>query len=164
MISPLASECGPDPPEPVSTGMVRFFLGPAITALAPAAISAGTLSAAGEALHRLPTMVQRPCTCFEPMRLAASTTPGHAFFRAACSPSSAHETAAPISKPEAVFLISLHRLDALDVDDEVRLDELALHADQQIGSAGENGGFSSFLCQKSDGGLGRAGCFVSHKF
>ena len=78
-----------------------------IDALAPAATSAGTLSAAGEALQRLPTMVQRPWTCFEPISFAASTTPGQAFFRAAFSPSTAQGTAAPMLKPSAVSLISL---------------------------------------------------------
>ncbi len=37
---------------------------------------AGTLSAAGEALHRLPPAEARPWICFEPIRLMASTTPG----------------------------------------------------------------------------------------
>ena len=46
------------------------------TAIAVTAIGSGyVLSAAGEALQRLPTMVQRPCTCLEPISLAASTTP-----------------------------------------------------------------------------------------
>ena len=71
----------------VSTAIVRLPAGPPIDALAPAATSAGTLSAAGEALQRLPTMVQRPCICFEPISFAASTTPGHAFFSSAFSPS-----------------------------------------------------------------------------
>ena len=59
-----------------STGTSRRPLGPTIEALAPAAISAGTLSAAGEPLHRLPPMVARPWIWVEPIRLAASTTPG----------------------------------------------------------------------------------------
>ena len=48
-----------------------------MTAFAPAAI-AGTLSAAGDALHRLPTSVARPCIWSEPIKLAASTNPGQA--------------------------------------------------------------------------------------
>ena len=69
--------------------------------VAPAATSAGTLSAAGEALHRLPPADARPWICLEPIRLMASTTPGQAFFSAACSPISAPETAAPIRKTPA---------------------------------------------------------------
>ena len=49
--------------------------------MAPAATRAGTLSAAGEALQRLPAMVARPWICVEPIRFAASTTPGQAFFK-----------------------------------------------------------------------------------
>jgi hypothetical protein len=55
-----------------------------------------------------------------------------------------------------------HRRDALDVDDEVGLDEAAFHADEEIGSACEYSRLASFLRQKRNGGLGRAGCFVSH--
>ena len=73
--------------------------GPASVATAPAAMSAGTLSAAGEPLQRLPPSVARPCTWVEPMRFAASTTPGHAFLRRACSLSSAPVTAAPMRQP-----------------------------------------------------------------
>src|SRR5688572_23916401 len=102
MISPLASEVLPGPVGTFSTGIVRAPFGPAIDALAPAATRAGTLSAAGEALQRFPTMVQRPCTCFDPISLAASTTPGQAFFRAVFSPSAAQGTAAPMLKPVAV--------------------------------------------------------------
>ena len=86
--------------------MVRLPLGPEMTTLALAAMRAGTLSAAGEALQRLPTMVQRPCTCFEPMRLAASTTPGQAFTRAAFSARATPGTAAPMVNPLADFLMS----------------------------------------------------------
>jgi hypothetical protein len=39
---------------------------------APAAIIAGTLSAAGEALHKLPPAVARPLIWIEPIRPAAS--------------------------------------------------------------------------------------------
>ena len=46
-----------------------------ISTAASAAISAGTLSAAGEALHRLPAAVARPCTWVEPISSTASTTP-----------------------------------------------------------------------------------------
>ena len=85
-------------------------------------------------------MVQRPWTCLEPISLAASTTPGHAFFRAAFSPSTAQGTAAPMLKPSAVSLISLKPVDRLDVDDQVGFDEAALHPHQQVAASGENGG------------------------
>jgi hypothetical protein len=57
----------------LSTATSRRPLGPATTQVARAAISAGTLSAAGDALHRLPASDARPCTWVEPIRLAAST-------------------------------------------------------------------------------------------
>src|SRR6266404_4664579 len=79
-----------------STGRSRLPLGPTRVATAPAAMSAGTLSAAGEPLQRLPPRVARPCTWVDPMRFAASTTPGHAFLSRACSFSSAPVTAAPM--------------------------------------------------------------------
>ena len=58
-------------------------------------MSAGTLSAAGEALHRLPPGLARLWICVEPMSSTASTTPGHAALSAACSPISAPVAAAP---------------------------------------------------------------------
>ena len=98
-----------------STGTSRWPFGPAITQVARAAISAGTLSAAGDALHKLPASVARPCTCVEPIRFAPSTTPGHACTRGSHSPSSAPDVAAPMTKPPScsrmpempgIFLIS----------------------------------------------------------
>src|SRR5262245_6296639 len=62
-------------------------------------MSAGTLSAAGEPLHRLPPSVARPWTWVEPMRFAASTTPGHTSLSRGCSFSSAPVTAAPMRHP-----------------------------------------------------------------
>ncbi len=47
-------------------------------AIAPAAIMAGTLSAAGEPLHRLPPIEARPLTWIEPISLTPSITPGQA--------------------------------------------------------------------------------------
>ena len=82
-------------PRPAS----RAAPGPRTLTIAPAAIIAGTLSAAGEALHMLPTMVARPWIWVEPISSTASTTPGHSALTSACSPSSAPETAAPIRKP-----------------------------------------------------------------
>ncbi len=93
-------------------------LGPTRVATAPAAMRAGTLSAAGEPLQRLPPIVARPCTWVEPMRLAASTTPGHACLSRVWSLSSAPVTAAPMRQPpfssvtvrvSLIFLISTMR-------------------------------------------------------
>ena len=89
-----------------STGSSRRPLGPAIATIAPAAIIAGTLSAAGEALHRLPTIVARPWIWVEPIRSTASTTPGHILLTSGCSPSSAPVTAAPMRKPPFSAVIS----------------------------------------------------------
>ena len=105
MISPLASASLRGASITSSTGISRRPLGPTIEALALAAISAGTLSAAGEPLHRLPPMVARPWICVEPIRLAASTIPGHTDLSLGCSLSSAPVTAAPTRKPPASSLI-----------------------------------------------------------
>ena len=78
MNSPFWSEVCPGPVTIASTGASRLPLGPAMTAVARAAISAGTLSAAGEALHRLPANEARPWICSEPIRSMPSTIPGQA--------------------------------------------------------------------------------------
>ena len=57
--SPLRSEVVPGPVMILSTATVRLRCAPTTLTFAPAAISAGTASAAGEALHRLPAMVHR---------------------------------------------------------------------------------------------------------
>ena len=77
---------------------------------------AGTLSPAGEPLHRLPPGEARPCTCVEPIRLIASSTPGQTLPKRGCSASTAPDTAAPMRKPpsavssiaviSAIFLMS----------------------------------------------------------
>ena len=105
--SPLSRQVCPGPVGTFSTATERRPLGPTMTALAPAAIIAGTLSAAGEALHRLPASVQRPWIWSEPIRFAASTTPGQALVSALCSPNRAPGTPAPMLKPRAVAWISL---------------------------------------------------------
>src|SRR6266566_3276796 len=98
-ISPLRRASLRGPSITSSTGRSRLPSGPASVATAPAAMRAGTLSAAGEPLQRLPPSVARPCTWVEPMRFAASTTPGHTCFNRGCSLSSAPVTAAPIRQP-----------------------------------------------------------------
>src|SRR5262245_25103205 len=97
--SPLASESLRGPIITSSTGTSRRPAGPTTVATAPAAMRAGTLSAAGEPLHRLPPRVARPWTCVDPMRLAASITPGQTFPSVGCSLSSAPVTAAPTRNP-----------------------------------------------------------------
>src|SRR5712671_2800954 len=87
--------------------------------MAPAAIMAGTLSPAGEPLHRLPPAEARPWTWVEPIRLTASSTPGQTFPKRGCSASTAPGTAAPTRKPpsavssivviSAIFLMSTIR-------------------------------------------------------
>src|ERR1700719_923054 len=79
-------EMRPGPIAILSTVSSRRPFGPATTQVARAAISAGTLSAAGDALQRLPASDARPCTWVEPIRLALSTTPGQARRRASHSP------------------------------------------------------------------------------
>jgi len=77
--SPLASKSDPSVTI-ASTGASRLPLGPDDGGRR-AAISAGTLSAAGEALHRLPANEARPWICSEPIRSMPSTIPprsGHA--------------------------------------------------------------------------------------
>ena len=71
----------------------------------PAVIIAGTLSAAGEALQRLPPSEARPWIWVEPISSSASTTPGQACRTSGCSPSSAPLTAAPIRKPPSSAVI-----------------------------------------------------------
>jgi hypothetical protein len=104
-------------------------LGPTIDAFAPAAISAGTLSAAGEPLHRLPPMVARPCICVEPIRLAASTMPATRL-ELGCSFSSAPVTAAPIAEAAGLLLDLTQLGDALDVDQQTWLDHVGPHLHQ----------------------------------
>ena len=71
--------------------------GPAITALHPAAISAGTLSPAGEPLHRFPPREALPCICSDPISLNASKTPGQSLANFGFLLRFAPETEAPIT-------------------------------------------------------------------
>ena len=118
-----------------STGTSRRPSGPTTVTIAPAAIIAGTLSAAGEALHMLPTIVARPWIWVEPISSTASTTPGHSFSTSGCSPSCAPLTAAPIRKPPSSAAIVAHARDVLDVDHEVGLDQAGAELHQKIGAA-----------------------------
>src|SRR5713226_1705913 len=98
MNSPGLKEVRPGPVAILSTATSRRPFGPATTQVARAAINAGTLSAAGDALQRLPASDARPCTWVEPIRLAASTTPGQARRRASHSPITAPGVEAPDRK------------------------------------------------------------------
>ena len=73
MNSPALKEVRPGPVAMLSTGTSRRPFGPATTQVARAAISAGTLSPPA-----LPASDARPLHLVEPIRLAASTTPGQA--------------------------------------------------------------------------------------
>ena len=80
-----------------ATAITRAPSGPVTETVAPAAISPGTESAAGEPLHRFPVSVARPCTCVDPTRRIPSTTPGQSRHSAACAPSSTPDTAARLA-------------------------------------------------------------------
>ena len=75
-ISPGFRLVRPGPAGTSSTLISRRPFGPCTVTTAPAATIAGTLSPAGEPLQRLPPAEARPCTCLEPIRLIASSTPG----------------------------------------------------------------------------------------
>ncbi len=106
-----------------------------MTQMAPAAMRAGTLSAAGEELQRLPPRLARPCTWVEPMRLAASTTPGQALRRASCSPRTAPDVAAPMRKPPCSALISVMPGSFLMSMMSCGLCAPAAHLDQEVRAA-----------------------------
>ena len=78
MNSPSLSEVSPGPVTMSATSAVRSPEAPAITALAPLTIRAGTESAAGEALQRLPPQLDRFCIWSDPIRPLASERPGNA--------------------------------------------------------------------------------------
>ena len=132
------SEVRPGPVTMLSTGTSRWPPEPAITQVARAAISGGTLSAAGEALHRLPASDARPWIWVEPIRFAPSTMPGQACRRRACSPITAPEVAAPMTKTPSCFADAENARDLLGVDDVRRLHPAGAQLDQQVGPAGQD--------------------------
>ena len=105
-ISPGSRVVRPGPAGISSTGASRQPPGPTMAIRAPAAKSAGTLSAAGEPLQRLPASVARDWIWVEPMRLRASVTPGQSLLTPSCAPSSAPDTAAPIRQPPSSAMMS----------------------------------------------------------
>ncbi len=98
-ISPGFRLVRPGPAGTSSTFISRRPFGPCTVTMAPAATIAGTLSPAGEPLQRLPPADARPCTCLEPIRLTASSTPGQTLPKLLWSASAMPETAAPMRKP-----------------------------------------------------------------
>src|SRR5581483_11492638 len=66
--SPRSRTVRPGAVQNVSTGTVRSPFGPAITHSARFTIRAHVVSAAGEALHKLPPTVPRPWICVEPIK------------------------------------------------------------------------------------------------
>ncbi len=127
----------PGPTGIASTGTSRVPFGPTTRAIAPAATRAGTLSAAGEPLHRLPPIEARPRTWIEPISLTPSTTPGQALFSAAWLMISMPGTAAPMRKPPFFGRDLPYFRDLLDVDQERGLDQVGFHLHDDIGAAGQ---------------------------
>src|SRR5262249_31382471 len=144
MNSPGLKEVRPGPVAILSTGTSRFPFWPAITQVARAAISAGTLSAAGDALQRLPASDALPCTWVDPIRLAASTTPGQARCRASLT-DQRPGCRRPDDKTALVPANARDARDLLDIDNEVRLGPAGAKLNQQIGPARQDlrtaGGF-----------------------
>ena len=128
---------------------------PTITAVAPAAIMAGTLSAAGEALQRLPASVARPWIWVEPIRSMASTTPGQACFRRRMRLD--HRAGRGRADDEAaVFLADAHDAgDFLGIDDQIGLGPARPKLDQKIGSAGQQFGLAGGSGKQCDGFIDR---------
>ena len=138
-ISPGLKLVRPGPAGTFSTGISRRPFGPCTVTMAPAATMAGTLSPAGEPLQRLPPADARPCTCLEPIRLMASSTPGQTLPKRGWS--CQHHAGDGGADPEAAiggFLDRRHLGDFLDVDDHARLHDAGAHLHQKIGSAGQD--------------------------
>src|SRR5258708_31825454 len=98
-ISPGLRLVRPGPAGTCSTGISRRPPGPCTVTVAPAAIMAGTLSAAGELLQRLPPPEARPWAWVGPIRVAPSHTPGHTPPQRGGSAQTAPGAAAPARKP-----------------------------------------------------------------
>ena len=114
----------------------RPVLRPCTTAAA--AISAGTVSAAGDALQRLPARDALPWIWVEPMSSADSTTPGHIDFAAVCSPSSAPVTAAPMTSTPPSWRISVVSLIRLMSTTRSGRYHAGSELHQQVRSAGQH--------------------------
>ena len=147
----------------VSTGTSRCPFAPTTTQVARAAISAGTLSAAGDALQRLPASDARPCTWVEPIRLVASTTPGQACRSA--SHLADHGAGGRRTDDEAAVLLANagDAGDLLGVDDQLRLGSAGSQLNQQIGPAGQDlrnaggsGEGADGLLDRRWGGIGKS--------
>ncbi len=162
MISSLASEVLPGPVGICSTGTSRVPLPPMMRAIAPAAISGGTLSAAGEPLQRLPPIEARPRTWIEPISLTPSSTPGHAL-ASAVVPHDLHARHRGADAEAAVLGRDLSQLgDLLDVDQERGLDQVGFHLNDDVGAAGKDFRRPGGARQQRDGCLERFRRFISH--
>ena len=161
-ISPGKKLVRPGPAGTFSTGSSRRPFGPCTVTMAPAATIAGTLSPAGEPLQRLPPAEARPCTCLEPIRLIASSTPGQTLPNCGWSCSTMPETAAPIAKPAVGGLLDRGHLgDLLDVDDHARLHGAGAHLHQKIGAAGQDARCTSGCGEGLDRFIKRVGRQIS---
>ena len=130
--------------------------------MAPAATSAGTLSAAGEALHRLPPAEARPWTWVEPIRLIASTTPGQVLRSFLCSPITAAGVAAPMRKPPPFSVMATISGIFLTSTMAPGVTRARLHLDQQVGAAGQDAALALGLQHQLGGVLGVLGDLVLH--
>jgi len=125
-----------------------------------AAIIAGTLSAAGEPLQRLPPIEARPLTWMEPISFTPSMMPGQALQKAACRTMSIPDVAAPTAKA-AVFLGDLPEFcDFLDVDQKWWLDQVSFHLHDDVGAARQYAAAGGRAREQRDGGLDRRRSFV----
>ena len=138
-----------------STGTERVPSGPATSHTAPAAISAGTLSAAGEPLQRLPPSEARPWIWVEPISSSASTTPGHAAFTASFLPSVAPGNGRADANLVAVRRHVHERRNALEINDQAGPHEVRAQLNQEVGAAGERFGLAVGASEKPDGILHR---------
>ncbi len=109
---------------------------------------AGTLSAAGEPLQRLPPAEARPWTWVEPIRLTASSTPGQTLPKRGCSASTAPGNGGADAKTAIGGLLDRRHLgDLLDVDDQARPHAAGAHLHQEIGAAGHDARRTSCGCK-----------------
>ena len=109
MISPGPSDVVPGPVATSAAATVRSPPGPAITARASLTMRLGGVSAAGEALARLPPKLERLWIWSEPMSPLASTRPGKAAARPSWAQISAVGVAAPTVWVDPLLLIAHKR-------------------------------------------------------
>ncbi len=131
-------------------------------AIAPAAISGGTLSAAGEALQRLPPIEARPLHLDRADQLHAveHARPGLGERLVAHDLHARHRGA---DAEAAVLGRDLAQLgDFLDVDQERGLDQVGFHLHDDVGAAGQDFRRPGRARKQRNGRLQRFRRFVSH--